>query len=194
MNTSTRRARQPARVRCPSADEASEAMFAEHLSNWNRLRLRNHMIEWKRSHRDGTYLDFLRDEMPENVRTNTDGKVIWVDPRVEGSKWRGAFDAVCANDPLLPLPGGAAPPVPAVMPDAGAGASMSTGASARTSYKYISGSPDAGDTAKKDNRQHNIVSRMLNFGQHASAGLLFSQSPLRSPSRSPTPAAPNDIN
>ena len=106
-------------------------MFAEHLSNWNRLRLRNHMIEWKRGHCGGTYLDFLRDEMPENVRTNAHGKVTWVDPRVQGSKWRGSFEAVNATDTLVPLPGGGAPPMPgAAAPGVSTGTGVGAGAGA----------------------------------------------------------------
>ena len=61
------------------------------------------MIMWKRSHPTGTYAAYLLDEFPENVRCDGDGKVVWIDKRVRGPRWEGAFRSLAAADELHKL-------------------------------------------------------------------------------------------
>ena len=91
------------RQRSHSADHVHERSVAEKLREWNERRLKNTMIAWKRSHLHGSYEEYLQDEMPENVRMGRDGKATWIDPRVMGALWKGNFDVVRADDPLVSL-------------------------------------------------------------------------------------------
>ena len=61
------------------------------------------MIMWKRSHPAGTYPAYLLDEFPENVRCDGDGNVVWIDKRVRGPRWEGAFHSLAAADELHEL-------------------------------------------------------------------------------------------
>ena len=65
--------------------------------------LENKMIMWKRSHPAGTYPAYLLDEFPENVRCDGDGNVVWIDKRVRGPRWEGAFHSLAAADELHEL-------------------------------------------------------------------------------------------
>ena len=83
------------------ADLANEDQkLQQDIATWNRKRLENKMIVWKDEHPGKNFQDFLIDKMPENVKTDENGVVCWIDPRLERPLWKGAFGRVQAGDLL----------------------------------------------------------------------------------------------
>jgi hypothetical protein len=76
----------------------------ERMRTFMQKDLENRMIAWKKGRGDSepTFEDFLRDEFPENINFEGD-KVAWIDERVLGPNWKGAFDRVKATDAMWEL-------------------------------------------------------------------------------------------
>jgi hypothetical protein len=88
-----------------SAEEEEQAQIRE-LKTYMKKELSNQMILWKREHpghqRDHFEL-FLLENYPENVTADAEGRVLWVDPRVQGQAWLGAFESTSALHSLFEL-------------------------------------------------------------------------------------------
>jgi hypothetical protein len=68
------------------------------IATWNQKRLENKMIVWKQANPHKEFQDYLIDKMPENIKLDTAGAVCWLDPRLQGPLWKGAFERVQASD------------------------------------------------------------------------------------------------
>jgi len=99
---------QPTHESSQTDDKTEDAELQKQMQQFMQQDLENRMIEWKKlnMHRC-SFENFLRDEFPENIKVDGDC-VIWVDERVQGPHWKGAFQRVKASDAsveLGPLPG-----------------------------------------------------------------------------------------
>jgi hypothetical protein len=77
-------------------DEALREKMRIHMQH----DLENRMLDWKKKQaapETCTFEHFLFEEFPENVKFRN-GKATWVDERVLGSNWKGAFEKVKATD------------------------------------------------------------------------------------------------
>lgn len=85
----------------PDMDEMADLKnkMAEYWAKWQE----NEMIQWKSENPGGTFADYIQHSCPENIRFDEEGKVEWIDDRLNGPKWRGAFTALKATDSTHPL-------------------------------------------------------------------------------------------
>jgi hypothetical protein len=72
--------------------ETSIDKYRRAIKEYYAKELENNMIEWKRIHKQGTYIEYLKHAVPENIRFSEDGEVEWIDPRTERVK--RTFDRV----------------------------------------------------------------------------------------------------
>ena len=77
----------------------------EIVKDWMAKDFVNLIIKWKRNNpgEEDNYLLFIRDKFPENINIGPMGKVEWIDPRISGKRWLGAFSRVNATDDLHDL-------------------------------------------------------------------------------------------
>jgi hypothetical protein len=76
-----------------------DTLSSKRLQDYMKKELENQMIEWKRKQpvsKQHQFELFLLDNYPENVKTEGN-EVVWVDPRVQGDNWRGAFQRLNAE-------------------------------------------------------------------------------------------------
>ena len=97
----------PAPASAPAPNEQQELELA--AKEYFQKHLENQMISWKKKNPNGDYYAFLKEFFPENIRFNQNNTCIWVDKRVLGVKWNGAFHRVKATDDLHQI---GAPPTP----------------------------------------------------------------------------------
>ena len=97
-----------------SSRRISQASVAhqQQLQQYMQKHLENQIIEWKRKHEGGEFSQYLKEVCPENIRFAADDSVEWIDDRLLGPKWKGAFVRLTASDELhelgeLPVMGGA---------------------------------------------------------------------------------------
>ena len=81
-------------------ERAADAQRRSMVRDYMTKALENSMIMWKRQHPRGRYHDFLKDTVPENIELDAQGRVVWVDERLQGPKWKGSFRSVSAASSL----------------------------------------------------------------------------------------------
>ena len=91
----------------PAYKSKSRAFQQQHLENG--------IINWKRKNPNGTYEQWLKDEMSGNIKFDDHGNVVWIDPRAGNLKF--AFKKMRPFDPLhnlgdAPMPDAALEPEP----------------------------------------------------------------------------------
>lgn len=79
----------------PTDEERMRRMLAEHFDK----RTENEMIQWKRENEGGTFTQYIASFYPENITYNDEGEAV-LDPRLNGRRWRGAFNRVKPDDSL----------------------------------------------------------------------------------------------
>jgi hypothetical protein len=73
-------------------EESSIDKYRRAIKEYYAKELENNMIMWKRTFRRGTYIEYLKHAVPENICFSDDGQVEWIDPRTERVK--RTFDRV----------------------------------------------------------------------------------------------------
>ena len=85
--------------------QAKEAQEKALLAEYYQKEFENNMIRWKRENPDKTFLDFMQNQFPENVKEQDQ-----IDPRCLGDRWQGAFKRLRADQTLHAI--AAKPPMP----------------------------------------------------------------------------------
>ena len=74
------------------------------LKEWNCKRLQNQMVLFKRTRAQNqqtcTFVDYVAENMPENIKLAEDGSLLWLDDRLSGDNWKGTFEQVIADQEL----------------------------------------------------------------------------------------------
>jgi hypothetical protein len=79
--------------------DGTDTVTGKVVQEYMKKELENQMIEWKKKQptaKQHQFELFLLENYPENIRSEG-SEVVWVDPRVCGENWRGAFLRVSAS-------------------------------------------------------------------------------------------------